>query len=182
MANASKEAGFWANPNVLPKRAYKWTLSMPGLGIPDFVVSKVSKPSFTLGEASHKFINHTFYFPGSVTWSPVSVTLVDTVGAADPSQAMVDLLRLSGYEYPSTSADARNNQISRSAAIAALGTIEIRQYGLAPGPGDNLQVIEQWQLMNGWVKDVKFGDLSYDNDGLLNVDLTIRYDWAEKTL
>ena len=78
--------------------------------------------------------------------------------------------------------DARNNQISRSAAIAALGTIEIRQYGLAPGPGGNLQVIEQWQLMNGWVKDVKFGDLSYDNDGLLNVALTIRYDWAEKTL
>ena len=40
-------------------------------------------------------------------------------------------------------------------------------------------LIGTWTLENAFITDAKFGDLDYDTDALLNIDLTFRYDWAE---
>ena len=40
------------------------------------------------------------------------------------------------------------------------------------------QVIEKWDLQAPFIKSVKFGDLSYEDDALRTVELGIRYDWA----
>ena len=34
-------------------------------------------------------------------------------------------------------------------------------------------------MVNAWVKEVKLGDLDYSSEDMVNVELTIRYDWAE---
>ena len=39
-------------------------------------------------------------------------------------------------------------------------------------------VVEQWQLHNPFISKVSFGDLSYEDDGLTEVSLTITFDWA----
>ena len=39
--------------------------------------------------------------------------------------------------------------------------------------------IEKWTLSHFMIKSVTFGDLSYDDDGLVEIALTIAYDWAE---
>ena len=39
--------------------------------------------------------------------------------------------------------------------------------------------IETWSLYNPWIKSVNFGDLDYESDELVNVEVGIRYDWAE---
>ena len=38
--------------------------------------------------------------------------------------------------------------------------------------------IEEWQLYNPFIKGVSFDELDYEGDDLLNLELTIRYDWA----
>ena len=38
--------------------------------------------------------------------------------------------------------------------------------------------IETWTLHNAWIKDVNFGSLSYDNEGLVDLSMTLRFDWA----
>ena len=45
--------------------------------IPVETVKKITKPKFTLQEAEHKFLNRSYFFPGHVTWDPVTVTFVD---------------------------------------------------------------------------------------------------------
>jgi hypothetical protein len=40
------------------------------------------------------------------------------------------------------------------------------------------QTIERWDLKGPFIKSVKFGDLSYEDDALRTVELGIRYDWA----
>ena len=35
-----------------------------------------------------------------------------------------------------------------------------------------------WVLKNAWVQAAKFGDLDYSGEELLNVELTMKYDWA----
>ena len=41
--------------------------------------------------------------------------------------------------------------------------------------------IETWNLHNFIIKSVAFGDLSYDDDGLVEITMNIAYDWAELT-
>ena len=35
--------------------------------------------------------------------------------------------------------------------------------------------IEKWLLENAWVQSADFGDLSYEDDGLMDVQITLRY-------
>ena len=65
-----------------PKRKFRWTVQLNGLYGDNAVVwwaKTINKPSFTIAAAEHKYLNHTFYYPGSVTWNDVTLTLVDPV-------------------------------------------------------------------------------------------------------
>ena len=41
--------------------------------------------------------------------------------------------------------------------------------------------IGRWDLENPWLTNVKFGDLDYSSEDLLNIELSFRYDWATYT-
>ncbi len=58
-----------------------------------------SKPSFAIANAEHKYLNHTFYYPGSVTWNPVSIVMVDPVNP-DMSATFSDIITQGGYAPP----------------------------------------------------------------------------------
>ena len=77
-----------------------------------------TKPSFAIAEATHKFLNHTFYYPGSVTWNDITVTLVDP---ADPDMAatLSDIVVQSGYTPPTDSNSL--STMSKAKAAGALG-------------------------------------------------------------
>ena len=110
---------FWSEANLDPKRKFRWVVQIAGLGIGEYIAKTVDKPKFEVSEEEHKFINHTFYYPGRVTWQEVSLTL-DAEGAP----------------------------------------------------------IESWVLHNAWLKSVEFGELTYEDEGLVEVSMTVRYDWA----
>ena len=161
---------FWSDANVGrrdPKRQFRWVLMNDN--IPMYTLKKVSKPSFTVQESTHKYINHTFYYPGRVEWNTISMTLADPVDP-DGAATMVDIIRTGGYS-PALDANALTT-MSKSKATNALGRVEIRQLD------SNGEPIEKWVLWNAWVKDVKFGDLDYDGDDLTDIEVELRYDWA----
>ena len=67
--------------------------------------------------------------------------------------------------------------MSKAASVAALGpTITLNQYDSNPD-GSNTPV-ETWQLHNPWITEVNFGSLDYSSDEMVEIELTIRYDWA----
>ena len=56
-------ANFWTQPSRDPKRNFKFLVSFPTMdGGMAWYAKKVDKPSFTVNEASHKYLNHTFYY------------------------------------------------------------------------------------------------------------------------
>ena len=89
--------GFWSDSRIEPKRKFRWLLSFRG--VPQWIMKKVGKPNFSLGEAEHSFLNYKFYYPGRVEWSEISMTLVDPV-SPDASKTMMALLKQSGYVPP----------------------------------------------------------------------------------
>jgi len=158
---------FWSDRTTEPKRAYRWVLYMGG--IPQWICKKVSKPSFTISETEHTYLNHKFWYPGRVEWNTVSVTLADPV-SPDAAETMMAVIDASGYKLPSDPNQIQS--MSKKKAIDALGRVAIQQIG------PEGKEIEEWVLVNPWVKDVKFGELDYTSDDMVDIELEIRYDYA----
>ena len=97
-------ATFWSTVTAStkdPKRQFRWIMTIGK--IPAFVLKKVTKPSFTVEESEHRYLNHTYYYPGRVTWNSVEVTLADVVDP-DVSGTIVNIIKAGGYS-PATAGD-----------------------------------------------------------------------------
>ena len=168
---------FWQDNNIEPKRGYRFVLSIPGreTGIKQYLIKTVTKPSFEVGATPHAYLNHTFQYPGRVTWNPVTFTIVDTVN--EDSNGTIEILKIlqdMGYELPvPVGTEGRGlKSIAKNTATSALGQVYIKTLN-----AEGLEV-EEWVLNNAWISSATFGDLDYSNEELLSLDLTLQYDNA----
>ena len=179
---------FWNQSTLEPKRKFRWLLNT-AISNFQFVAKSATKPGFSISESSMKYINHTFYYPGRLEWGTIDITLVDALNTdMDVSKTLWNMLLNAGYVLPSsgtpqvasTSAFLKANMVGGK---GSLGTVQLQQLtGEALGDfTENASVRnwESWKLHNAWVKDVKFGDYTYDSEEAQEVSITLRYDWAE---
>jgi hypothetical protein len=175
------DASFWASPATgVPKRKNRFLFEV---AIGDYNMMYFCKtsgrPSYTVTEAEHRYLNHKFYYPGIVEWETIDVTLIDPVSPS-AGKAFWNALGEMGWVLPSAvtiSGAGTNGVISKAnAGGGSIGTVNISALDAA---GD---VSEVWAMKNCWLKSVKFGDFDYSGDDLMDVTLTIRYDWAEFSL
>ena len=159
------------------KRNYRFRVTIGGITGTDEATSavvwwakKATKPAFTVGETTHKLLNHTFHFPSTVTWETVTITMVDPISPSS-TNIMLSMLNAAGYKLPS-SAIATNQTVSKNLMGVALGEVHIIHMD---ADGNDL---ETWLLHNAFIKSVKFSDLDYDSEDLSTCDLELRYDWA----
>ena len=159
---------FWSNAPET-KRSFRWVVRINNIAT--YLAKSVSKPGFSVSEISHRFINHTFWYPGRVEWNQISVVLVDPV-SPDAASTVMSIIEASGYTPPHTGYEDYWPTMSKERATTYLNSVRIEQID---HDGNN---IESWTLHKPWIKDVKFGDLSYDSDDIMTISLTLRYDWA----
>jgi hypothetical protein len=174
---------FWSEAHETttkdPKRKFRFQVSFNNITDPNgngsvlWFAKTVSKPSFAVSSTEHKYLNHTFYYPGSVTWNDVALTLVDPV-SPDMTMTIARILEQSGYVIPGNAIEQGSlATISKGGAVGALGQVTITQLDASGAP------IETWTLWNAFITDAKFGDLEYGADDLVQLDLTLKYDWAK---
>jgi hypothetical protein len=189
---------FWGTDLVAgdgdPKRKFRWKIQFGGkanmatpslgagtdLGVGDgsgvvWFAKTVTKPEMTVGDSEHKFLGHTFKYPGSVTWNDLEIMLVDPV-SPDAAKQTLDILHGAGYRFADEDYLAGPNALytmAKGGASAALKPFIISQLD-AEG-----NTIEQWELHNPFVTKVGFGELSYEDDALSEISLTVKYDWAK---
>jgi hypothetical protein len=63
-----------------PKRKFRFKVEFETLGGGNVLwyAKTIGKPSMTISaDTTHKFLGHTFKYPGSVTWEDIELTLVD---------------------------------------------------------------------------------------------------------
>ena len=160
---------FWSDPSAEPKRAYRWTVKLGDAA--EFIAKKVSKPSFTVTETAHTYLNHKFYYPGRVEWNTVTMTLVDSV-SPNGAQQVLAMIKDSGYMIPDNPDSALSTMSKQRSVQDGLREVYIHQ--LHPDGS----VMETWVLNNAWIKDVKFGELDYESDDMVEIELELRYDFA----
>ena len=171
---------FWASElsdtGKDPKRKYRFKVQIDGLAGSEsssliWWAKTFTKPNFSVSESEHTYLNHKFYFPGKVEWAKVSITFVDPVSPVNAVAQMNAMIRAAGYTLPG---DANQLEtMSKSKASRALGTVNVSQID-AEG-----NIIETWTLMNPFITMVKYGDLAYSDDDLMELEIEFRYDWAE---
>ena len=167
---------FWTQAGAAPKRNYRFRVYIEGLG--DTIgpavwwAKTVTLPSFEISEVEHNYFDKKFYYPGSISWNDVTMTLVDPVNP-DASLVTAALLMGQGYHLPTDD----TTQVQTISKIAA-GTTGLKAVYIEVLTHDNF-VVEEWKLVHPFVKSAKWGDLDYSNDELKQIDLVIRYDWAQ---
>jgi len=173
---------FWtqaATAGEDPKRKSKFIVSMGALNQGNLVwyAKSFKKPSFTIKDVSHKFLNHTFYYPGSLEWDAVDLTVVDPVDPIDAVGTVALLLTNMGYNIPDGAAEVAtggtHTTISKKRGVGALGDVTVTQIG-----DSSSEALETWTLKNCFLTKADLGQLDYSSDDLLEVKLTFRYDFA----
>jgi hypothetical protein len=184
---------FWTDGRIEPKRQNRWVVQFDGLTAGNlYYASKVSRPTLEVSNKEHKFLNHTFNYPGRVKWNPVTLTIVDVQGAGvDPAtdsgglNRLMALLASSGYVVPNSPAGAALGTIAKSRAIGAVSTPVGGQTGgngvtikMIGSQGDGVAV-ETWVLRNAFITKITPSELSYEDDGIATVDIELTYDYCE---
>lgn len=167
-----------------PKRKFRFKVLFGGGTSPETAnqviwwAKQVDKPKMTVQGSEHKFMGHTFKYPGSVKWEDVNLTLVDPV-SPDAAKQTLEIMSQAGYVFPEggyvDNSTLAMNTMNKAKAVAAVGTFQIIQID---ADGNN---VETWTLHNPFFTAVNFSELSYDSDDLSEIQLTVMYDWAKLT-
>ena len=165
---------FWQTPGAQPKRNFRYKVQIDA--DVHYWAKAVTLPSFDISNTEIHHFDNRYYFPGRVTWNPVSFTLVDPGKVLDNSTkdvaaAISNMLTVFQYEVPA-SATAKSKTISRSAS-PVLNNVTIEVVDAAG------TFVEKWELVNAWIESAKYGDLAYDNDELKTMEVVLRYDHAK---
>lgn len=166
---------FWTD-NAAPKRQFRFSILDANDGIEDgeaiwYWAKSVTKPSYEISTNEYQLVNHKFKYPGILTWSDVTISIVDT---SDKTQLLLNKAFNFGYIYPNYPTITEYvNGISKSKTEAYFDAISINQLD------ESGNVLEEWRLRGAILKSVNFGNLDYSSEDLVSVELTITYDWAE---
>lgn len=162
---------FWANPNIEPKRKFRWVVYTDLFGGATWLAKKVTRPSWKTDSTVHQYLNHTFKYPGRVTWEDISLTIVDAGPTYDSTFYLYRNLIQSGYIFPENPND--RSTISKAGAVESLGQIRIDELSAAG------TTIGRFILFNAWVQAAKLGELDYGSSDIVELTLTLTYDYAK---
>lgn len=145
-----------------PLRKNRWLLRFPAdLGIQEWWLKSTKRPKIVQNSTEIPFLNTSTYVVGRYKWEPISVTLNDPIGPS-ATQAVMEWVRL------------HSESVTGRQGYAAGYKRDIELEMLDPSGVS----VERWILKNCFVTDCDFGDLDYSSDELINIQMTLQYDYA----
>jgi hypothetical protein len=170
---------FWSAVGPEPKRNHRWVVrfSPPDASSITYALKKVDKPKAKIGEVEHKYLNHSFWYPGRLSWEPINMTFA-AVSEPDATYIIDLITKQAGYGVPNN-AGLTNDQlatIGKNKFRGALGaSIDIYQVDA------NGMTNEMWQVFNPFFTNIQYGALDYSNEEIVEIQCTVRFDWAKLT-
>lgn len=147
-----------------PKKSHQFIMSIPttnGVTIPAYLIKASAKPSFSNGEVVLDHINVQRYVKGKTVWNTIAITLYDAI-VPSGAQAVVQWLR--DHHESATGRDGYSDFYKRDIVLHQLN-------GLG-------ETVEEWTLKGAFITEGNFGTLDWSTEDAVNIELTLRYDWA----
>ena len=148
-------------PDVMfqPKTANRFVMTVTDL--PAFLIKKVTRPSITFGEIVLDHINTKRKIAGKGDWQPITMTLYDPILPSGAEYAMNWIRRV--YQ-------AGTGQAGYASEYKEDVVIE----GLDPAGA----ICERWVVKGAYPEAVTMGENDWANEGIVEIELTLKYDWA----
>ncbi|MCD8208754.1 MAG: phage tail protein [Bacteroidales bacterium] len=145
-----------------PLRKNRFLFRFPSdLGIQEWWVSNAARPSITMGATEIQFINTSTWVVGRYTWDTIQITLRDPIGPS-ASQAVMEWVRLASESV--TGRQGYAIAYKRDICIEMLDPTGV--------------AVSEWIIKNAMPTTVSFGDLSYDDDSLADITITLQPDYC----
>ena len=143
-----------------PKKKNRFILRFPSsLGINEWYVSTTSRPSANIGSVEIPFLNTSTYVAGRFVWNTINVTFKDPIGPS-AAQALMEWFRLHA------------ESVTGRMGYAAGYKKDIELDMLDPTG----VVAEKWIIQGAFITDLNFNDLSYSDEALADISVTLRPD------
>lgn len=160
---------FWSSNTLEPLRKFRFQIQF-GNDVMWWAKS-VTQPSPDVSMSEYQLINHKVKYPGIVTWNDIDITMVEPNKDSGVGFELINKLKGSGYYINPNAGDGdglkKNVFIGEDILITKID---------ADG-----ELVETWKLINPFIKAIKYGDLDYSSDDLLEITLTVAYDSATLT-
>ena len=160
---------FWSTNTLEPLRKFRFQIQF-GKDVMWWAKS-VTQPSPDVSMSEYQLINHKVKYPGIVTWNDIDITMVEPNKDSRVGFELINKLKGSGYYINPNAGDGdglkKNVFIGEDILITKID---------ADG-----ELVETWKLINPFIKAIKYGDLDYSSDDLLEITLTVAYDSATLT-
>ena len=140
-----------------PKMANRFILYADGL--PAYVVKGVARPTLSQDAKVLNHINVQRYVKGRSVWGAISMTLFDPI-VPSSAQSVMEWVRL--HHESVTGRDGYADFYKKDITINVLGPV-----------GDK---VEEWILKGCVITQVTFGELSFDTDDPMQVEVTVQPD------
>jgi|TARA_R110000782_G_scaffold267962_1_gene363860 hypothetical protein len=130
-------------------------------GIPAYLVKTMARPQITFEEVVLDHINVKRYVKGKASWSTLAVTLYDPI-VPSGAQSVIEWIRL--HHESVTGRDGYSDMYKKDITFNVLGPV-----------GDK---VEEWTLKGAFITDANFNELDYSSSDVVDISLTLRYDYA----
>ena len=142
-----------------PKLKNRFILTIDG--VPSYVIKASGRPQIQFEEVELRHMNVSRYVAGKGTWQPIDLMLYDPI-VPSSAQAVMEWVRLSHESV--TGRDGYSDFYKKDLVVNVLGPV-----------GDK---VEDWTLKGAFIQTANFGDLSFDDIAPVEIQLTVRYDYA----
>tara|TARA_R100000388_G_scaffold64348_1_gene46884 strand:+ start:120 stop:629 length:510 start_codon:yes stop_codon:yes gene_type:complete len=153
--------------NELFDRAFDWEpkytnrFIMYISDIPTYIIKAAGRPSLTNGEVLLDHINVERKLKGKTRWQDLSITLYDPI-VPSGAQSVMEWVRL--HHESLTGRDGYSTQYKK----------DIRFNSLSPTG----EIIEEWLLKGAFIADSNFGTMDWTTEESVQIELTLKYDYA----
>lgn len=130
-------------------------------GVPAYLIKNATAPGFEAGEIILDHMNVYRKVKGKVRWNDMTLGLYDPVTPSG-AQAIMEWARLAHESV--TGRDGYSDFYKKDITFNTLGPV-----------GDK---VEEWTLKGAFISAANFGDMDWATEDPVQIELTLKYDYA----
>ena len=142
-----------------PKQKNRFVLYVDGF--PAYLIKGLGAVTVTQGTVPLNHINVQRFVKGKTTWGTISMTLFDAITPSG-AQSVMEWVRL--HHESVTGRDGYSDFYKKDMTVNVLGPV-----------GD---VVSEWIIKGALITDASFGDYNYDEEGAVEIAMTVQPDYC----
>tara|TARA_B110000211_G_C14040707_1_gene536611 strand:+ start:32 stop:517 length:486 start_codon:yes stop_codon:yes gene_type:complete len=142
-----------------PKQTNRFVLYVDGF--PAYLIKALGAVSLSQGSVPLNHINVQRFVKGKTTWGTIDLTLYDAITPSG-AQSIMEWVRL--HHESVTGRDGYSDFYKKDLTVNILGPV-----------GD---IVSEWIIKGAIITSATFGDYNYDNEGAVEISMTVQPDYC----